>query len=245
MSLFTKVYPTEKFKTEIYSPMVIIYRLASIPLLLISKILNLHPNFITLISFFTLFAASIYAFYGSFIIASLLMFLTIVLDCVDGELARLNEKNTVLGVKLESIHADLTLILFPGTILIGLIKMESFSNWILLLLLFSTAIYVNWRSIYSSSPIKDDPSKLSFINKIIYSQQKPNNEIRDSSIIGKAIFITRINTATQLGVSFALITIFSFIDSALIIYPIWIIIISQLIFGIAVVIGKILFSNLK
>ena len=245
MSLFTKVYPVEKFKAEIYSPMVIIYRLVSIPLLLISKILNLHPNFITLISFFTLFASSIYAFYGSFIVASLLMFLTIVLDCVDGELARINEKETILGVKLESIHADLTLILFPSTILIGLIKMESFSNWILLLLLFSTAIYVNWRSMYSSSPIKDDPSKLSFINKIIYSQQKPNNVIRDSSIIGKAIFITRINTATQLGISFALITIFSFIDAALIIYPIWIIIISQLFFGIAVIVGKILFSNLK
>ena len=178
-------------------------------------------------------------------IASAFMFLTLVLDCVDGELARINRKETNLGAKLESIHADLTLILFPSTILIGLIKMESFSNWILLLLLFSTAIYVNWRSMYSSSPIKDDPSKLSFINKIIYSQQKPNNVIRDSSIIGKAIFITRINTATQLGISFALITIFSFIDATLIIYPIWIIIISQLFFGIAVIAGKILFSNLK
>ena len=177
MSLFTKVYPTEKFKAEIYSPMVIIYRLVSIPLLLISKIFNLHPNFITIISFFTLFAASIYAFYGSFMIASAFIFLTLVLDCVDGELARINGKETSLGAKLESIHADLTLILFPGTILIGLIKMESFSNRVLLLLLFSTAIYVNWRSMYSSSLTKDDPSKLSFINKI-----KFNNKVTDIDV---------------------------------------------------------------
>ena len=245
MSLFTKVYPVEKFKAEINSPMVVVYRLASIPLLIISKILNLHPNFITLISFITLFLASFYAYKGSFIAASLLMSLTIVLDCVDGELARINEKETKLGEKLESIHADLTLILFPSTILIGLIKEESFSNLILLFLLFSTAIYVNWRSMYSSSAVNDDPSKLSFTRKIIYAQQKPNNKIRSSSFIGKFIYILRINTATQLGFPFALITVFSFISNELIIYAIWPIIIAQLIFGSAVIIGKILFTNLK
>ncbi len=245
MSLFTKVYPVEKFKAEINYPMVVIYRLASIPLLIVSKILNLHPNFITLISFITLFLASFYAVLGSFVIASLLMSLTIVLDCVDGELARINEKETKLGLKLESIHADLTLILFPSTILIGLIKEGSFSNLFLLFLLFSTSIYVNWRSMYSSSVINDDPNNLSFIRKIIYAQQKPNNKIRSSSIIGKTLFILRLNTATQLGFPFALITVFSFISNELIIYAIWPIIISQLIFGSAVFLGKILFYNLE
>jgi len=245
MSLLTKVYPVEKFKAEINSPMVVVYRLASIPLLIISKILNLHPNFITFISFVTLFLASFYAFDGSFFASSLFMSLTIVLDCVDGELARINEKETKLGEKLESIHADLTLIFFPSTILIGLIKEESYSNLILLFLLFSTAIYVNWRSIYSSSVINDDPSNLSFVRRLMYAQQRPNNKIRSSSIIGKFIYILRINTATQLGFPFALIMAFSFISSELIIYAIWPIIISQLIFGSAVIVGKILFTNLK
>ena len=173
------------------------------------------------------------------------MTLTIILDCVDGELARINEKETILGLKLESIHADLTLILFPSTVLLGLIRAEAIQNWVFLFLLFSTSIYVNWRSAYSSSQVHDDPSKLSFLQKIIYSQQKPNNSIRASSNIGIFLYILRINTSTQLGVAFALITLFSFIDVGLIIYSIWIIIISQLFYGCAVIFGKILFTNLK
>ena len=245
MSLFNKVYPVEKFKAEIYSPMVIFYRIASIPLLIISNVLNFHPNFITFISFITLFIASFLAYSGSFISAGILMTLTIILDCVDGELARINEKETILGLKLESIHADLTLILFPSTVLLGLIRAEAIQNWVFLFLLFSTSIYVNWRSAYSSSQVHDDPSKLSFLQKIIYSQQKPNNSIRASSNIGIFLYILRINTSTQLGVAFALITLFSFIDVGLIIYSIWIIIISQLFYGCAVIFGNILFTNLK
>ena len=98
-------------------------------------------------------------------------------------------------------HNTLTLILFPSTVLLGLIRAEAIQNWVFLFLLFSTSIYVNWRSAYSSSQVHDDPSKLSFLQKIIYSQQKPNNSIRASSNIGIFLYILRINTSTQFGKS--------------------------------------------
>ena len=244
MTLINKAYPAETFKTEIFYPVVVIYRISSLPFLIVSKILNLHPNFITFISFITLFMAAYFAYSSLFVLAGIFIFITCVLDCVDGELARLNSKETKLGQKLESIHADLTLILFPSTILIGLINMNSIQIWVLLLLLFSTSIYVNWRSAYSST-LTLNPSKLSYLQRIIYSQQKSNYEIRNSSFIGKILFILRINTSTQLGIPFALITLFSFINPELIIYAIWTIIISQLFFGCAVIFGKILFTNLE
>ena len=244
MTLINKVYPANTFKTEIFSPVVVIYRISSLPLLVISKILNLHPNFITFISFITLFLAAYFAYSSLFVLAGIFIFFTCVLDCVDGELARLSNKETKLGQKLESIHADLTLILFPSTTLIGLINTDSIQIWVLLLLLFSTSIYVKWRSAYSSS-LDVNPSQLSYLKRIIYSQQKSNNEIRNSSFIGKILFILRINTSTQLGISFALITLFSFINPELIVYSIWTMIISQLFFGCAVIFGKILFTNLE
>ena len=86
--------------------------------------------------------------------------------------------------------------------------------------LLSTSIYLKWRPIYSASDIEDNPENLSFLMKVIYSQQKPNIVIRSSSIFGKILFFLRFNTATQFGITFALVILFTFLNKELIIYPI-------------------------
>ena len=245
MSIFTKVYPLEKFKTEMNSPVVIIYRLLSIPLVIIFNLLKINPNLTTLISFITLFASGYFSIIGEFSLGGIFILITLVLDCVDGTLARLNNKESELGLKMESIHSDLTLIIFPSTLMVGLINDLSINIIFLFLLLISTSIYLKWRPIYSDSKIEDNPKNLSFIRKIIYSQQKPNVIIRSSSNIGKLLFFLRYNTTTQFGVMFALMIIFSFLDNELIIYPIIVMIFSQIFFSFTVIILSLIKKNLK
>ena len=62
-----KVYPLEKFKTETESPVIIIiYRLFSIPLVLLFNLLKINPNLTTLISFVTLFVSGYFSIIGEF-----------------------------------------------------------------------------------------------------------------------------------------------------------------------------------
>ena len=245
MSIFTKAYPLEKFKTEINSPVIIIYRLMSIPFVIIFKILNFHPNWITYISYLTLFLAAIFSFRGVFVVGSLFVLLSLVLDCADGIVARLNNKESELGRRLEIMHADLALVIFPSSVIVGMIDKFSVSLNILFLLLISTSLYIKWRPIYSISKVDDDPEKLSFIMKVIYSQQKPNVNIRSSSIIGKLLFFIRYNTATNMGIAYALIIVLPFFDEQLIVYPMYLMIYSQLFFSIAAIFGSLVKKNLE
>ena len=243
MSIFTKAYPLEKFKTEINSPVIIIYRLMSIPFVIIFKILNFHPNWITYISYLTLFLAAIFSFRGVFVVGSLFVLVSLVLDCADGIVARLNNKESELGRRLEIMHADLALVIFPSSVIVGMIDKFSVSLNILFLLLISTSLYLKWRPIYSISKVDDDPEKLSFIMKVIYSQQKPNVSIRSSSIIGKLLFFIRYNTATNMGIAYALIIVFPFFDEQLIVYSMYLMIYSQLFFSIAAIFGSLVKKN--
>ena len=245
MSIFTKLYPLDKLKTEMNSPAIIIYRLMAVPFIIIFKILNFHPNWITYISLLALFVAAIFSFNGEFIVGSLFILLSLVLDCADGIIARLNNKESELGLKLESIHADLALIIYPGSVIMGIIDKFSVSLNILFLLLISTSLYLKWRPIYSNSKVDDDPKNLSFLMKVIYSQQKPNVSIRSSSIIGKILFFIRYNTATNMGIAYALIIIFPFFDEHLIIYPMYLMIYSQLFFSIAAIFGSLMKKSLE
>ena len=245
MSIFTKLYPLDKLKTEMNSPAIIIYRLMSIPFIILFKILNFHPNWITYISLLVLFAAAIFSFNGEFVAGSLFILLSLVLDCADGIIARLNNKESELGLKLESIHADLALIIFPSSVIMGMIDKFSVNINILFLLLISTSLYLKWRPIYSSSQVDDNPENLSFLMKIIYSQQKPNVSIRSSSIIGKLLFFIRYNTSTNMGIVYALIIVSPFFDEQLIIYPVYLMIFSQIFFSIAAIFGSLVKKNLE
>jgi len=245
MSIFTKIYPLDKLKTEFNSPAIIIYRIMAIPFIIVFKILNFHPNWISYISLLALLLAAIFSFNGELVAGSLFILLSLVLDCADGIIARLNNKESELGLKLESIHADLALIIFPSSVIMGMIDKFSVSINVLFLLLISTSLYLKWRPIYSNSKVDDNPKNLSFLMKIIYSQQKPNLRIRSSSIIGKLLFFIRYNTATNMGITYSLIIVLSFFDEQLIVYPIYLMIFSQIFFSIAAIFGSLMKKSLE
>ncbi|MBE32354.1 MAG: hypothetical protein CMP17_05270 [Rickettsiales bacterium] len=243
MSIINKIYPPEIRNREILSPVVILVRIISLPLFLILILLRFSPNFVSFISFLTLILSGIFASLGDFFISSIFMHLTISLDCVDGQIARYKNKKSILGQKLESIHGDLTLITYPLFVAIGLFNSELISIWMVLLTALSSSIYVNWRGVLSLSSVNGDPADLTFLKKIIYSQQKPNENIRDRSLIGKILFILRMNTATQAGIPFYLIIIFLLFSPSRAVLPLQILIISQLFIGLALLVGKVVMKS--
>ncbi len=239
MSIINKIYPADIRNREILSPVVILIRIISLPLFFISVLFRFSPNVISFISFITLILSGIFASLGDFFISSILMHLTLSLDCVDGQIARYKDKKSILGQKLESMHGDLTLIIYPLSVAIGLFNSELISIWVVLLTGLSSSIYVNWRGVLSLSSINDEPGDLTFLKKIIYSQQKPNENIRDKSFIGKILFILRMNVSTQAGIPFYLIVIFLFFSPSSAVLPLQILIISQLFIGLALLVGKV------
>jgi len=72
---------------------------------------------------------------------------------------------------------------------------------------------------------------------LILSQQKPNEKIRSVTFLGKVLFVSRINLATQFGFPFIISVIFAAIDVGIVVLPLQIMAASQLIFAFAVVIG--------
>ena len=243
MSIINKIYPVEIRNRELLSPAVILIRIISLPLFFVSVLFRFNPNFISFISFLTLILSGIFASLGEFFISSIFMHLTLSLDCVDGQIARYKDKKSILGQKLESMHGDLTLIIYPLSVAIGLFSSELISIWVVLLTALSSSIYVNWRGVLSLSSINDDPSDLTFLKKIIYSQQKPNENIRNESFIGKILFILRMNTSTQAGIPLYLIVIFLFFSPSSAVLPLQILIISQLFIGLALLVGKVIMKR--
>ena len=243
MSIINKIYPLEIRNREILSPVFILIRVTSLPLFFLLVLFRFSPNFISLISSLTLILSGIFASLGDFFISSIFIYFTVSLDCVDGQIARYKNKKSIFGQKLESINGDLTLLIYPLSVSIGLFNSELISIWIVLLTALSSSIYVNWRGVLSISSINDAPDNLTFLKKIIFSQQKPNENIRDRSLIGKILFILRMNTATQAGIPFYLIIIFLLFSPSSAVLPLQILIISQLFIGLALLVGKVVMKS--
>ncbi len=243
MSIINKIYPLEIRNREILSPAFILIRVASLPLFFLLVLFRFSPNFISLISSLTLILSGIFASLGDFFISSIFIYFAVSLVCVDGQIARYKNKKSNFGQKLESINGDLTLLIYPLSVSIGLFNSELISIWIVLLTALSSSIYVNWRGVLSISSIDDAPGNLTYLKKIIYSQQKPNENIRDRSFIGKILFILRMNTATQAGIPFYLIIIFLLFSPSSAVFPLQILIISQLFIGLALLVGKVVMKS--
>lgn len=243
MSIINKIYPPEIRSQERLSPVLPLLRFISIPIFFISALFKLHPNFITILSFVTLILSAFFASQSDFLISSILMLLTLSLDCVDGELARYTDKKSILGLKMESAHADLTLLIYPSCVSIGLFNSGFISIWMVLLAVISSSVYVNWREILSTSSVDDNPNKFSKVQRIIFSQQKPNKNIRNSTFLGKLIFVLRMNTVTQASFPFLFIVIFLLLSPSRAVLPLQVLVASQGIIGISLFLGKLILKK--
>jgi phosphatidylglycerophosphate synthase len=243
MSFFYKVYPSTLRNREILTPVIPFLRSLSIPFTFLLVKARIHPNIITGVSFFTLGSSVYWAFNGVFQIAFSLMFITLLLDCIDGQVARFLGKQSSLGQKMEAIHADFLLLFFPTAVAVGLYRKEILSLSFIFFIFVSAAMYVNWRGILSISSVEDDPNGRSFFRNFLYAQQKPNDNIRNSQILGKLFFILRSNLTTQVGILFFLTLVLGFIDHSFIPLPLILMAAAQFLIAIAIIILRLILNE--
>ena len=142
------VYPIEKRKIEIYMPWVIIQRIISLPFLGLSIFLKISPNFISLISIFLIFIASFLIVLDFLVFGILALTLAVIFDCVDGELARVSKKTSILGERLEFLGADFFTMIGIPSIAIWLFVYNDLSTFILFLCFLSASLSVFARNYF-------------------------------------------------------------------------------------------------
>ncbi len=88
-------------------------KLLSPPFAYILNRFNVSADLVTIISFVLLIFGSIYFLIGDSLLGSIIWFIAIFLDSIDGDLARLNQKKTIYGNTLDSFGADIFYFIFP------------------------------------------------------------------------------------------------------------------------------------
>ena len=91
-------------------------KLLSPPFAYILNRFNVSADLVTIISFVLLIFGSIYFLIGDSLLGSIIWFIAIFLDSIDGDLARLNQKKTIYGNTLDSFGADIFYFIFPFVI---------------------------------------------------------------------------------------------------------------------------------
>ena len=181
------VYPIEKRKIEIYMPWVIIQRIISLPFLGLSIFLKISPNFISLISIFLILIASFLIVLNFLVFGILALTLAVIFDCVDGELARVSKKTSILGERLEFLGADFFTMIGIPSIAIWLFVYNDLSTFILFLCFLSASLSVFARN-YFEFDCNFDLKKLNFTEKIIISWSKNQININHTSLLVSIMF---------------------------------------------------------
>ena len=233
------VYPTDKRRFEIYMPWVIIQRIISIPFLFIAVILKISPNLISTISILLIFVSSYLILIKMFLLGIILLALAVILDCVDGEVARVLKKTSILGERLEALSADLVTMVGIPSISIWMFLYNDLSVLIVFFSFISASVYVFSRG-FLNFDVQTEIDKLSFWEKINLSQSKYNISIREKSFLGSMIFFLRMNLVTQDGILFFSVILIGVFLPQIIIYPVILMSTSQLLIGIGTIFASIL-----
>ena len=232
-------YPAEKRLMELGMPWILVQRVISIPLVIVCVLLKVPPNIISCLSIL-LFIFGSYVILNGFLFMGLSFgALAMILDCVDGEVARISGKTSVLGEKLEQLNADLFLLVGIPSVSVWLFLYNNFSILILYFCFLSASIYILNRGALNFN--HDFPmDKLSLFKKIIMSQSKSSIKIRNESFLGNLIFYLRINLATQDGIIILIILFIAILMPPMIFYPVVIMSLMQLIIGVFIIMANLL-----
>ena len=233
------VYPIEKRKIEIYMPWVIIQRIISLPFLGLSIFLKISPNFISLISIFLIFIASFLIVLDFLVFGILALTLAVIFDCVDGELARVSKKTSILGERLEFLGSDIFTMIGIPSIAIWLFVYNDLSTFILFLCFLSASLSVFARN-YFEFDCNFDLKKLNFTEKIIISWSKNQININHTSLLVSIMFFLRMNLTTQDGILFLVIVLSGFFYPQNIFYLVIFVSISQIVFVSLIIFADIL-----
>lgn len=197
------IYPKEKIEYE--GPYILATLLRRFSVILTYYILNrikISPNMVTLFSFIVSLFCLIFFIKSSYVLGSSLACFWVLLDNIDGELARLQKSVSNFGSILERVSSDIFYIfLFPslsiGLFLDGLIVFD-----LVILTFFSVGTFNILRVFLSNFPKKILNKKVNKgLENLVACQFKNNFQERKKSRLGSLIFYTWRNIFSQCGIN--------------------------------------------
>ena len=219
-----KIYPRSKIDYE--KPYILATFLRRFSVVLSFYILNkfkIKPNTVTIFSFFVAMGSAFFFVKTDFFYGSCLACLWVLLDNIDGELARLQNTGSELGMLLERISSDFFyIILFPslstGLFIEGLVSLE-----VTLLIFLNLGMFNILRPFLTNFPFKKSIQfkkliKKNFLLLIVASQFKNSTDFRKKTILGSSLFYLWRNIFTQCGLNEIILLIFTIPSFGLIIY---------------------------
>jgi phosphatidylglycerophosphate synthase len=195
------LYPTEKIEYESgYIFATILRRISVIITFYVLYPLRVHPNIISLLSIILIFISSYLFINGLFFIGAILVGIWVLLDCVDGELARILNKKTKVGGSLEKLNSDILYILFLPSLSIGLYDENIISLPYVFYTFISVTIFNVLRVYISTFPKVKKEVRNKKIILFLKCQFKNNIDARKKNILFSFIFYFWRNIFTQCGI---------------------------------------------
>ena len=196
--------------------MTLIFRRISLPLsYYILAPLKLSPNVLSILSILSGILAALFFVIQLYVIGSLMIFLWIIFDCADGEVARLTDRKSASGEMLETLNSNIQYIIWLPSIAYGLYAEEMLSvHWVIIAML-STALYNVTRKFYGGYPKNNMGEPKNIFMCIIACQFKNMGELREKYSVPSYIYYIWRNILTQLGVFGPTIFVIAIYDSNL------------------------------
>tara|TARA_B100001027_G_C16254193_1_gene326072 strand:+ start:264 stop:1016 length:753 start_codon:yes stop_codon:yes gene_type:complete len=161
---------------------------------------NIKPNTLTFLSIFFLLVSFPLIIYKYYFLAFLLLFFNLLLDNIDGELARVNNQSSKLGEFLERINSDIFYVFFYNFICLSFyIENVLELHYVILFIIISLAyFYIRQKISHINIP---DKFNINSSNEIFLGLFKYSNDIRNNNFKSKIIYLFFWNIIASGGVS--------------------------------------------
>ena len=197
------IYPKEKIEYE--GPYILATLLRRVSVILTYYILNpvkISANTISLSGFFVSFFCLVSLINSNYFFGSFLSCFWVLLDNIDGELARLQKNSSNFGAVLEKLNSDIFYIFLFPALSIGLYKDNLVSLDIVIITFFALGSYNIFRVFLSNYPNQLIKGKINHsISNLIECQFKNSLKQRKKSKLGTFIFYSWRNIYAQCGLN--------------------------------------------
>jgi len=108
----------------------------------------LSPNKVSMLSFLAMIASSVFIIQDNYLLSGFMFYISFILDCADGELARLNNIASVKGAWIDVISGEIGLVIFQISVIYSYFSgmKEEFLVPALVLFMFSKYSYIQFTS---------------------------------------------------------------------------------------------------
>ena len=149
---------------------------------------GISPNAITVISMALGIAGAAYFALGEFLIGVLLLILWGILDCSDGEVARLTERSSKLGQVLEGLNSNIQYAIWLPALASGLFQMGALEiEWVLGALLAMSLFNIT-RGFLGAYPTSVLGEPTTSLKKFLACQFKNMRDTRQEHTLGRLVF---------------------------------------------------------